>query len=123
MKNMYPTVGRCPMEILSKFEELILLSTWRLEENAYGTTIYNYIKDVTGKKLSLGGVYFPLDRLTKKGYLESYIGEATPERKGLSKRYYSLTERGIQALGEIKRVNEIMWAGFPDRTFSALETG
>ena len=111
------------MEILSKFEELILLSVWRLNKNAYGTTIYKYIMDITGKKLSLGGVYFPLDRLTKKGYLIAYIGEATPERKGLSKRYYNLTDRGIQALGEIKRVNEILWSGFPDMTLLSTKTG
>ena len=111
------------MEILSKFEELILLSVWRLNENAYGTTIYKYIMDVTGKKLSLGGVYFPLDRLTKKGYLAAYIGKATLERKGLSKRYYNLTDRGIQALGEIKKVNEIMWSGFPNMALSSTKTG
>jgi len=111
------------MEILSKFEELILLSVWRLNENAYGTTIYKYIMDVTGKKLSLGGVYFPLDRLTKKGYLAAYIGKTTQERKGLSKRYYNLTDRGIQALGEIKKVNEIMWSGFPDMNLSPTKTG
>ena len=102
------------MELLTKLEELILLSVWRLKDDAYGTTIYKYIGEVTGKKLSLGGVYFPLDRLAKKGYLTAYIGEATPERKGLSKRYYSLTKRGHRALKEIKRVNEIMWADFPD---------
>lgn len=102
------------MEILTKLEEMILLSVLKLEENAYGTTIYNYLGEVTGKKLSLGGVYFPLERLTKKGYLTAYIGESTPERKGLSKRYYRLTERGHQALKEINRVNEILWKGFQD---------
>lgn len=109
------------MEILSKFEELILLSVWRLKDNAYGTTIFRYITDVTGKKLSLGGVYFPLDRLTKKGYLKAFIGEATLERKGLSKRYYTLTERGLQALDEIKKVNEVMWEGFPDMALSSTK--
>lgn len=111
------------MEILTKLEELILLSVWRLKENAYGTTIYKYIADITGKKLSLGGIYFPLDRLTKKGYLTAYIGEATPTRKGLSKRYYALTGSGIQALNDIKRVNDIMWAGFPDMALSVTKTG
>ena len=122
MKNMLPEKKGASMEILSKFEELILLSVWRLKENAYGTTIFKYITDVTGKKISLGGVYFPLDRLTKKGYLTAYLGEATPERKGLSKRYYNLTERGIQALAEIKRINEIMWSGFPDMALSSTKT-
>ena len=102
------------MEILTKLEELILLSVWKLQEKAYGTTIYKHISKITEKKLSLGGVYFPLERLTKKGYLNSFIGEATNERRGLSKRYYALTDRGIKALNEIRRVNEIMWAGYSD---------
>jgi DNA-binding PadR family transcriptional regulator len=106
------------MEMLTKLEELILLSVWKLKDNAYGTTIYKHIQKVTGKKLSLGGVYFPLDRLTKKRYLKSYIGEATEERRGLSKRYYEITEKGIETLNDIKRVNEILWSGYPDLAFS-----
>jgi len=106
------------MHILSKLEELILISVWRLQENAYGTTIYKHIKNVTGKKLSLGGVYFPLDRLTKKGYLTAYTGEATEERRGLSKRYYEITDKGKAALNEIKKVNDIMWEGYIDLSFS-----
>jgi DNA-binding PadR family transcriptional regulator len=106
------------MEMLTKLEELILLSVWKLKDNAYGTTIYKHIQKVTCKKLSLGGVYFPLDRLTKKGHLNSYIGEATEERRGLSKRYYEITDKGIEALNDIKRINEILWSGYPDLAFS-----
>lgn len=100
------------MDFLTKLEELILISVWRLKENAYGTTIFKHIQEVTGKKLSLGGVYFPLDRLAKRGFLEAYVGEATPERKGLSKRYYKLTPKGMAALDEIHSVYETMWEGF-----------
>lgn len=107
------------MEMLTKLEELILLSVWKLKDNAYGTTIYKHIQKVTGKRLSLGGVYFPLDRLTKKGYLKSYIGETTEERRGLSKRYYEITDKGIAALNDIKRINEILWAGYPDLALSS----
>lgn len=101
------------MELLTKLEELILLSVWRLDENAYGTTIYRNIQTITEKKLSLGGVYFPLDRLAKSGYLRLYNAPATEERRGLSRRYYQLTDKGLEALNDIKRVNDIMWAGFP----------
>lgn len=103
------------MEMLTKLEELILLSVLKLGDNAYGTTLYKYIKDVTGKKLSLGGVYFPLDRLTQRGYLNSYTAKATQERRGLSKRYYRLTQKGITALNEIHRVNSILWSGFSNQ--------
>jgi DNA-binding PadR family transcriptional regulator len=111
------------MEMLTKLEELILLSVWRLKDNAYGTTIYRHIQSVTEKKISLGGVYFPLDRLAKQGFLRAYFGEATEERKGLSKRYYQLTEKGLAALNDAKRVNDIMWAGFAGQVLSRGEDG
>jgi PadR family transcriptional regulator PadR len=110
------------MEMLTKLEELILLSVWRLKENAYGTTIFRHIQAVTEKKLSLGGVYFPLDRLTKQGYLRAYYGSATEERKGLSKRYYQLTEKGSEALNDAKRVQDIMWSGFAGQALSPEES-
>jgi PadR family transcriptional regulator PadR len=110
------------MEMLTKLEELILLSVWRLKENAYGTTIFRHIQSVTEKKISLGGVYFPLDRLTKQGYLRAYYGSATGERKGLSKRYYQLTEKGAEALNDAKRVHDIMWSGFAGRVLSPEES-
>jgi len=109
------------MEILTKLEELILLSVWQLRENAYGTTIYKKISEVTGKKLSLGGVYFPLDRLVKKGYLNSFIGETTESRRGLSKRYYQLSKRGKTALQEIYQVNQIMWNGFSETDLTSVK--
>jgi DNA-binding PadR family transcriptional regulator len=105
------------MHMLTKLEELILLSVWRLEDNAYGTTVYKHIRQITRKKISLGGVYFPLERLTSKGFLTSYIGESNEKRRGLSKRYYKITAKGIVALNEVKRVNDIMWEGYPDFAF------
>jgi PadR family transcriptional regulator PadR len=100
--------------VLTKLEEFILLSVWRLGKNAYGATIFRYICDTTGKNLSLGGVYFPLERMTRQGYLRSYMGMTTPERKGLSRRYYKLTPKAVAALEELRRINDTMWAGFPD---------
>ncbi len=99
--------------MLKKLEEFILLSIWRLGENAYGATIFKHICEITGKSLSLGGVYFPLERLTCRGYLQSYTGKTTPERKGLSRRYYKLTDKGMAALEELQRINQAMWSGFP----------
>jgi PadR family transcriptional regulator PadR len=101
------------MELLTKLEELILLSVWHLGKEAYGTAIYRHIRSATEKKLSLGGVYFPLDRLAKKGYLRIYHASGTDGRRGAIRRCYELTEAGLDALNDVKRINEIMWAGFP----------
>ena len=96
------------MELLAKFEEFNLLPVWRLGNNAYGTTIYKHLLEITGKRLSFGDIYFPLDRLTKRGHLDGYTGEATIERRGLNKRHYRLTRLGEAALDEIHRIIETL---------------
>ena len=60
--------------MLTKLEEFILLSVWRLGENAYGATIFKHICESTDKRLSLGGVYFPLERLTRTSSASSSPG-------------------------------------------------
>jgi len=102
------------MEILTKLEELVLLTVLKLKDDAYGIAIYKHIQNVTGKKMSVGSVYFPLERLTSKGLLKAFKGEPTPKRGGMSKRYYELTNRGIEILKETKKVNDIMWEGSSD---------
>jgi DNA-binding PadR family transcriptional regulator len=97
--------------MLSKQEELILLAVWRLEDEAYGVKILKYLKDVTGIKMSIGGIYVPLDRLVRKGCLRAWQGAPTPERGGMSKRYFKLTDTGVEALKETKRIHDTLWDG------------
>lgn len=99
------------MSELTRFEEQILLSVWKLQDNAYGISIYQHIRDITKKNLAIGGIYFPLERLVKKGLLEAKMGEPTPVRGGQGKRYYSLTELGKEALLRAKKTQEAFWKG------------
>ena len=100
------------MELLTKFEELVLLTVLRLKENAYGRAIYDEILKATGKKMSIGNIYFPLERLTEKGYLSAFKGEPTRKRGGMGKRYYRLTDQGIEILQETHKVNDYIWKNF-----------
>jgi len=102
------------MKILSRAEELVLLSVWKLQENAYGVTVRKYIIKSTGQDWSIGAIYVPLDRLKKWGYLEAVLGEPSSERGGRRKRYYNLTKKGLKALDHIKKVHETMWSSLPD---------
>lgn len=97
------------MEDISKTEELIMLAVWKLQDNAYGVTVREYLIDATGKNYSIGSIYVPLDRLVRKGLLKSMQGKPTKERGGMSKRYYSLTKNGIKALNDSKKLLESMW--------------
>ena len=101
------------MKLLSRPEELVMLSIWHLKDNAYLVTIREYLSKYTGREWSVGAVYVPLDRLTKLGYTETYLGESTPERGGRRKKFYKLTDEGFLALGEIQKVHAEMWKGFP----------
>jgi len=107
------------MKILSRAEELVLLSVWKLQDHAYGVTIRKHIIKVTHTDWSIGAIYVPLDRLTKWGYLEAAQGEPTSIRGGRSKRYYKLTKEGLHALEQIKAVQETMWTDLPDLAIDA----
>jgi len=102
------------MAELTKLEEQILLSVWKLGDNAYGLTIYRHIVEITGKKIAIGGIYYPLERLVKKRYLNAYKGEPTAMRGGQSKRYYRLTRHGAEALKREKQAQEAFWKGLPE---------
>lgn len=97
------------MKLLSRIEEIILLSIWRLQDNAYGMTIREEVIKATGKKWLLGAIYGPLGRLHKNGFVSTVKGDPVPERGGRSKVFYTLTESGFEALKEIQRVNAIIW--------------
>ena len=105
------------MKLLTRPEELVMLAIWRLKKNAYCVPIREQVSEVTGRNWSFGAIYVPLNRLEQKGYIESFLGEPTPERGGRSKRIYKLTLEGLKALAEIRKVEEVMWAGIPEFSF------
>lgn len=102
------------MNLLTRAEELILIAIWRLKDNAYCVPIHQHVTEITGEKWSLGSIYMPLDRLVKKGYLDSYLSAATPERGGRHKRIYHLTGEGRDALRKVRDVQKRMWRGIPE---------
>ena len=102
------------MNLLTRTEEIILLAVYQLGDKAYGVTIRQHIEKTIAKRFSVGAIYVPLDRLTKRGFLTSTVGEPTPERGGRGKRFYKITPKGILALQETKKLHEAMWAGVPD---------
>lgn len=108
------------MKFLSRTEEMILLSIWRLRENAYAVTIRDELKNYSGKTWAFGALFVMLDRLTQKGLVESSLSDPTPERGGRSKRMYRLTPSALDALQEIRTLQNSMWQNLPDLTADNL---
>ncbi|MFC1565032.1 PadR family transcriptional regulator [candidate division KSB1 bacterium] len=101
------------MKLLSRQEEIVLLSIWKLEEDAYGVTIREHISKLTGKYWSIGAIYVPLDRLIEKGFIEYYFKDFYNKKGGRKKRFYKVTQEGKGALEEILELQKSVWVGFP----------
>jgi PadR family transcriptional regulator PadR len=83
--------------MLGEFEYVLITAADGLADQAYGAAIREEIEATTGRKCSIGALYTTIDRLEKKGLLKTWMGEATPQRGGRSKRMVRVTSKGVQA--------------------------
>ena len=83
--------------MLGEFEYLLITAAACLGDEAYGVSIRQEIQTTTGRKCSLGALYTTIDRLEKKGLLQTWMGDATPERGGRAKRMVRVTPKGVHA--------------------------
>jgi DNA-binding PadR family transcriptional regulator len=88
------------MDDLTTLEQHTMLAILALAPSAYGVGIQTHLAMKTGREPSLGSIYAALDRLEDKGFVRAKHGEATPERGGKRKLYFSLTAPGQKALRE-----------------------
>ena len=102
-------------EYLGNLELMVLLSLMRVGDNAYGVPISQEIEMRTGRDVALGSVYAALDRLERKGFVTSTLGDPTPERGGRAKRYYTLRPKALEALKENRRALVALWRGLEGR--------
>lgn len=102
------------MNILTLNEEMLLTAISHLDDNAYGVTIMEKIREISPKKIVFGTLYNSLDKLVKKGYVVAAAGEPTPERGGRRKVYYTLTTRGKKSLQKTREFHQALWEWIPD---------
>jgi DNA-binding PadR family transcriptional regulator len=98
---------------LSELELMILLAVVRLGDDAYGVPIASELVSLTGREVSIGSIYAALDRLAEKSLVSSILGEPTPERGGRAKRYFRVTELGLQSLKMTRAALTRLWSGVP----------
>jgi PadR family transcriptional regulator, regulatory protein PadR len=88
--------------LLGELEQLVLLAVMHQSEQAYAVSIRDEIEARTGIVLARGSVYVTLDRLDRKGFVTSWMGDPTPERGGKAKRCFRLTASGKRALAAVE---------------------
>lgn len=97
------------MIILSRSEEIVLLTIWKLKDNAYGVTIREELSKLTGFDWSFGAVYKPLKQLVHKDFVEKRSSGPSAARGGRSKFLYTLTSDGKEALRSIRKIYRALW--------------
>lgn len=105
------------MHELTKNEELILLCIWKLKDNAYGVTIRELFKNISGKVLNYGSLYNTLYLLVRKKYVTSHESEPLSVKGGRRKIIYALTPAGEKTLQEVQKIQKMAWGDVPDLAF------
>ena len=99
------------MKLLTRKEELVLLSIFQNEGKSHLIEILEYLSKNTKEKWLISTIHAVLDRLEKAGYLNSEMGEPSSKRGGKAVKFYLLNKKSKKALEEIKAVNAVMWKG------------
>ncbi len=98
-------------DYLGEFEQVVLLSIMRLGDEAYGLAVKDEMEAVAGRTPSSGALYTTLDRMERKGLLESSEGPASTERGGRPRRYLRLTPEGLEMLARSRSTLLALWNG------------
>ena len=103
---------------ITRNDEMILLSIFRLGENAYLVTLLELLNKITEKKWTIGNLFVALEKLEESRFISSRISDPTKKRGGRAIKFYSVTEKGVSALKKVRSVQDELWNGLDEAIFS-----
>lgn len=107
---------------LGEFEELVLLTIAIQFPEAYSVIVSEELEKVLKRTITTGATHAAMQRLERKGYLSSKMGESTAERGGRRKRLYTITAAGGKILREVREVRENLWSRVAQGAIPELNT-
>jgi len=99
------------MKELTKIEEILLVTIWRLREQAYGVKIRQHVSKVLRKEFTYGNLYSALHQLAAKKYVLKTLGPSSEARRGRRRIFYSVAPAGLEALQDSREMAEKLWTG------------
>jgi DNA-binding PadR family transcriptional regulator len=99
-------------DTLGSFEQAVLLAIIRLDDGAYGRAILNEVAARLDRDVTAGAVQATLDRLERKSLVRSTLGSGTAIRDGRARRFYTVSDKGLEALNDARRTHDTIWRGF-----------
>ncbi len=95
---------------LGEFEHQTMLALLRLKEEAYTAPIAEELETRTGRRTTTAAVYIVLRRLEDKGLVQSVLQDPG-EEGGRDRRYFQVTELGIDQLRQARQAYTSLWEG------------
>jgi len=96
---------------LGELEHLLLLAILQCGDDAYTVPIRRMLAEKSGRDIARGALYTSLDRLEAKGLVRSWLGDPTAVRGGRARRYFAVTEIGVEAIRAARAAMTTMAAG------------
>ncbi len=95
---------------VGEFEELIMLAIRALDDAASCRAVQTMLEERAERAASLGSIYATIDRLERKGYVESWVD--TPA-EGIARRgrFHRVTTDGVDALDGMDRIRDSLREG------------
>lgn len=97
---------------LREFEKTVIHTVAILDDKAYGVKIIEGIEERLEKPVNVGALHLALKRLEGKGYLKSQLGEATDQRGGRRKRFFTVTSFGKNISKALEKQQTRHWNAF-----------
>ncbi len=88
---------------LGEFEHLVMLAVLQLGDDAHAIRVREQIEGRADRRVARGALYGTLTRLQEKGFLDWQVEDSTPERGGIPRRRFQITEPGLVALRHSRR--------------------
>jgi DNA-binding PadR family transcriptional regulator len=95
---------------LGQFEHQVLLAILRRDSEAYSVEIVDELERSTGREVATSAVFVSLQRMEAKGLLDDRMVEPGKEG-GHARRYFRLTDLGLEALRESRQSFLRLWDG------------
>jgi PadR family transcriptional regulator, regulatory protein PadR len=98
-------------DMLGTFEQAVMLAILRLGDGAYGRAVLRRVQESLARSVAAGAVYTTLDRLERRGLINSRLAKGTAIRGGRARRYYAVAAEGNHALADAQSTLTKLWQG------------
>jgi len=95
--------------VTRQVELFALIAIARLGDEAYGVTIHDEIERVTGRHVSIAGVYNALDRLERDGLVRTAFSAPRAERGGRARKHFTPTPAGRAQIARERALAVRLW--------------